>query len=115
MEMNRTVEFDNWTCSIGTSQVGHFCHIHSGTVIGNGVKIGSFVELSGVTIKDNLTIGSHSFIKDSVIRKDVPPRSVIVGGIYSVPVLRGGSRPRGRPKKDEISSKAVDFKVSSFE
>lgn len=59
------------SCVGNACSVGPFAHLRPGTVVGNSVKIGNFVETKKSTLQDGVKAGHLSYLGDVTVGKDV--------------------------------------------
>jgi len=53
-----------------TTTVGPFSHIHSRTTVGEGCRIGNFVEVTRSTIGDGTSAGHHAYLGDAKVGRN---------------------------------------------
>lgn len=63
-------------------KIGPYTHIRPNTIIGDNIKVGSFVELKNSKIDNQTKIPHLSYIGDSIVRKDVNIGSGVITANY---------------------------------
>ena len=62
---------DTFTCKIGKNpKIWNFVNIYNYTVIGDNCKVGSYTEISGAKIGNNVNISAKCFIPEGVTIED---------------------------------------------